>query len=450
MVFYIQKIMRFAVLSVWFAGNTVFAESLSLIHAGLLIDDPTKPPREEVTVVVQGGYIRAVENGFVSQWSGGQRKDNAPDVAVEIIDLRDKTVLPGLIDSHVHLALSPDNTGTGASAINSEADWTAMAAANAAVTLQQGFTTVRDMGTYGDSVHAVRDAIKRGWLAGPRIVSAGQPISVVGGHSDESGYRREVGEVMTRLMAVCTGPVECTAAVRDQVKYGADVIKFDATGGVLSMSSSAFRTMFSETEMAAIVDTAHQLGVKVAAHAHSEDGIVKVLHTGVDSVEHATFLGEKGIRAFKKSKAYLVPTLMAIKHLADGLEEGHFHPLIAKKAEAILPAVGQQLARAHRAGIPIAFGTDPGASLAHSSKIEEFEMYVQYGMTEAEALATATVNASDLLGLSSEIGTVTPGKRADLIAVAGNPLEDISILRNIVFVMWDGRAVKISQFNTGR
>ncbi len=295
----------------------------------------------------------------------------------------------------------------------------------------------------GITILAKNAAIRRGDVPGPRILVAGESISPTGGHSDSThGYRDDLYEMPAALQGIADGVDECRKAVRAQVKRGADVIKMTATGGVLSATAAGTEQQFFEDELKAIVETAHLLGRKIAAHAHGTRGINAALRAGVDSIEHGSYLDEESIRLFKQTGAYLVPTLMAGETVAHhAQEEGYFVPAVREKARRVGPVMLDSFRRAHESGVRIAFGTDCGVG-AHGENAREFELMVKGGMSEADALESATVSAAELCGLSDEIGTVEHGKFADLVGMPGNPLEDIHATRTVSFVMTMGRVHK--------
>lgn len=404
-----------------------------IVHAGTLLDVPGKAPREKQSIIIRNGRIEAVRAGFVAAAE--------IDGSAEVVDLSASFVLPGLIDSHVHLL---DELGPGRklrAVTMSDADFALNAAMFARRTLEAGFTTVRDLGSSGRAVLALRDAIRAGKVPGPRIVAAGNTLSATGGHGDIHGFRPEVLALLGKS-SICDGADDCRRAVRAQVKRGSDVIKITATGGVLSETSAGTGQQLTDEELKAIVDTAHGLGRKVAAHAHGADGINAALRAGVDSIEHGTYLDDDGIRLFKRTGAYLVPTLIAGKTVAAMARNSDFMPApIKAKALRVGPDLMAMGKRAYEAGVKIAFGTDSGVS-KHGLNGRELVLMREIGIPESEIIVMATINAADLLGLSAEIGTLEPGKAADLIATAGNPLDDISELTRVRFVMRNGVVYK--------
>jgi imidazolonepropionase-like amidohydrolase len=349
-------------------------------------------------------------------------------------------VLPGLIDSHVHL--DSDRAGEAGlieNVTNNAPYFTISAAVNARKTLNAGFTTVRNLGDSTGATLALRDAIAAGQLPGPRIVDAGRSISTTAGHMDaRNGVREDLHEAIAHAN-LCDGPESCRNAVRLQVGRGVDVIKIATTGGVNSRIGAGLGQQMFDDEAKALIDTAHQLGKKVAVHAHGADGVKLALRYKADSIEHGTLLDDEAIRLFKSSGAYYVPTLSTVNGYLERIaaDPNAYPPAVRAKVDYRIRITGEALRKAHPAGVKIAFGTDAGVS-KHGRNADEFEMMVKYGMTPAEAIRAATVNAADLLGVSADAGTLEPGKRADLIAVTGDPLQDVTVLKRVGFVMANG------------
>lgn len=404
---------------------------LTIIHAGTLLDRPGRPPRRNASIFVRGNRIEAVEDGFA-----------APPEGARVIDLRDRFVLPGLIDSHVHL--TSDRAGIEgqlADITDSVALRAYEAAWNAEKTLRAGFTTVRNLGGEDGVTLGLRDAIARGWAVGPRIVDAGSGISATTGHMDPTlGMREEYHQALRAGMTTCDGADECRRAVRRQIARGADVIKIATTGGVNSRIGLGLGAQMFEDEVRALVETAHLYGKRVAVHAHGADGINMALRAGADSIEHGTLIDDESIRLFRERGAFLVPTLSTINGYRERLaaNPSAYTGAVLEKIRWRISITGQNIRRAVPAGVRVAFGTDAGVSM-HGRNADEFLLLVEHGMTPTQAIVAATVNAAELLGLSSEIGTIEPGKSADLVAVAGDPLSDVGVLRSMRFVIRAGR-----------
>jgi imidazolonepropionase-like amidohydrolase len=397
------------------------------VQAGRLLADPaTGRVETNKTLVIVGGRISEIRDGFVGEG--------------RVVDLRNQFVLPGLIDSHVHITSEQNPNGRLQEVTQTSATQAMEGAGFARKTLLAGFTTVADLGADNEAVFALRDAIAKGQVDGPRIVASGSSISVHGGHGDVHGYRPDVMAPL-RPGSICSGADDCRRAVREQIRLGADVIKITATGGVLSNTAAGLGQQFSDEELNAIVDAAHRMGRKVTAHAHGADGINSFLKAGGDSIEHGTYLDQESIRLFKQRGAYLVPTLMAGDYVAReaAKPDTFFTPAQKAKAMQAGPLMLEMARRAHAGGVKIAFGTDTGVS-AHGDNAGEFALLVQAGMSPLEAIRSATVVAAEHLQLSNQIGALTPGKQADLIAVAGDPLKDVATLRQVQFVMKGGKA----------
>jgi imidazolonepropionase-like amidohydrolase len=400
-----------------------------LIHAGHVITDPASPVLGASTITVTDGKIVAIDAGLQPAPTGAS-----------VIDLSTKTVLPGLIDSHVHLTGDPDGDYRD-EAVDTPEQSVVTGAKNARITALAGFTTVRDLGSPSFAGFALRKGTALGQIPGPRIISAGAAISIIGGHGDVSGFRPEVIAVLGSGNT-CTGADECAARVREFSRRGADIIKITATGGVLSQQGRGLGQHFTDAEMNAIVTTAHNLGLKVAAHAHGARGIEGAARAGVDSIEHGTFADAAAIKVMKTNGTYMVPTLMAFTGIRDRLGKKIYTPTVEVKVRETLKVVGQGLKAAHQAGVPIAFGTD-AAVFEHGRNAEEFDMMVKLGgMTPVEAVASATTGAAKLLGMETEIGRLAPGYSADLIAVDGDPLQNVRVLEKVNFVMVRGRVIR--------
>lgn len=405
------------------------------VQAGKVLAIAGEAPRGPTTIIITDGKIVALEAGYKAP------KDNE----IRVIDLKSHYVLPGLIDSHVHLT---SDTGGIASQLEdvtlSPAAQAFNAWGNGMKTLNAGFTTVRNLGDGDGAVLALRDAINDGQVTGPRILDAGASISASAGHMDGSlGFRDELREFFNATGNTCSGADDCRRAVRLQIARGADVIKLATTGGVNSRIGAGLGKQMFDDEARAIVETAKLFGKKVAAHAHGADGIRLALLAGVDSIEHGTILDPETIDAFVASDAYYVPTLSTVNGYIERLKDNPdaYEPDVRAKIEWRIGITGKSLEVLYAKGVKIAFGTDAGVS-KHGRNADEFELMVKFGMPPAEAIKAATVNAADLLGLTAEIGTLEPGKSADLIAVKGDPLTDVKVLKRVDFVMVRGDVAK--------
>ena len=405
------------------------AEPVIVIHAGALLDRPGETPRGASTIVVRGGRIESVRDGHV-----------APPAGARLIDLRKEFVLPGLVDAHVHIFSDDDKMRARLEANNRDIeDNLLIGVDNARRTLEAGFTTVRDLGSDVHSITALRDAIASGLIAGPSIVAAGSGISGTGGHADASNNtNRDIAEQRRSIASnLCNGADDCRRATREQISQGADVIKFTATGGVNSNIAGGLGQQLFDDEMKAIVETARLFGRKVAAHAHGADGITAALKAGVDSIEHATYTDAAVIAEFKRSKAWLVPTMVAPHAALAQARAGSRSRATLAKAEETVAVHNENIAKAIRDGVRIAFGTDSGVS-DHGKNAKEFALLVKAGMTPAAAIRAATIDAATLLDRATRIGSIEPGKDADIVAVATSPLDDVTVLERTRFVMRQG------------
>jgi len=408
------------------------ADDILVIHAGNLMVEAGQPPVAQQTIVVEGDRIAEVRAGLVP----------ASSIAAQavLLDLSDRFVLPGLMDMHVHLLMEIGPDSRTRRFLESDTFTAFRGAAYARSTLHAGFTTVRDLGGKPESIYALRDAIREGLIHGPRIFAAGSALAATGGHGDVDGMRSDLMELFTPK-TICDGADDCRRAVRYAVKHGADWIKITATGGVLSDTATGLNQQMTDDELAEIVETAHSLGVKVAAHAHGTQGVNAALRAGVDSIDHGSFLDRESMQLFKRSGAYYVPTLMP----------GHFLPLTMESNPAMSAAIKAKARQASAAakgsfrlalasGVNIAFGTDSGVT-PHGENAREFGLMVAEGMSAEAAIRAATVAAADMLEVSGDLGTITAGKYADIIAVAGNPLEDIGELERIMAVIKGGEVI---------
>ncbi|MDT4969656.1 MAG: hypothetical protein QOJ64_4393 [Acidobacteriota bacterium] len=399
-----------------------------LIRAGRLIDVRAGRVLSDQAILIEGDRIKEVGSAQVMA---------SRAAGAEVIDLSNATVLPGLIDAHTHLTGNPDQIGYASLGISVPRE-ALYGARNARLTLEAGFTTVRNVGAGGYSDIALRDAIDAGDLPGPRMDASGPAIGVTGGHCDENLLAPQFNYSSD---GVADGVPAVMRKTREIIKYGASVIKICATGGVLSKGDSPGAEQFSDEEMRAIVAEAHRLGRKVAAHAHGASGIKQAVLAGVESIEHGSFINDEDIRLMKEHGTYLVPTL----YLGDWFMENHeklrIPEFIMAKARAVLPVARQNVSRAFKAGVKVAFGTD-AAVYPHGLNAHEFAVMVKLGLTPMQAIQSATVNGADLLGWTDRIGALEPGRFADIIAVSGDPTSDVSELERVRFVMKGGTVVK--------
>ncbi|MEE8278177.1 MAG: amidohydrolase family protein [Thermoanaerobaculia bacterium] len=403
-----------------------------LIHAGRLIDGVSDRAVGEVTVVVEGDRIAAVEPGYLE---AGPEDD--------VIDLRDLTVLPGLMDVHTHITSEFSEKSYLERFELEPADDAFRSVVYAERTLMAGFTTVRNLGDRYNVSVALRKAIEKGLVKGPRIFTAGKSLATTGGHADptngmHSFLRGDPGP----KEGVVNGPAEAAKGVRQRYKEGADLIKITATGGVLSVAKSGLNPQFTDQELRAVVETARDYGFHVAAHAHGAEGMKRAIRAGVQSIEHGTYMDAEAMELMKQHDTFYVPTILAGVWVAEKAQvEGFFPEVVRSKAAAIGPQIQETFAQAYKAGVKIAFGTDTGVS-AHGDNAREFRYMVEAGMPPMEAVQSATVVAAELLGLEDRLGSVEEGKIADLIAVRGDPLEDITRLEKVAFVMKEGVVYK--------
>ena len=399
----------------------------SIIHAGRLLADPAtgRVLTQQSILVGADGRVLGIEAGYAERQGA------------RIVDQRNRFVLPGLIDSHVHLTheLGPGQLLDEVQM--TESDAALQGAGYARATLMAGFTTVADLGAPNDAIFALRRAIAESRVPGPRIVASGAAVTPDGGHGDANGFAPHVVDVL-RSPAACSGADSCRRATRRQIQAGADVIKITATGGVLSNTAAGVGQQLSDAELAAIVDAAHAMGRRVTAHAHGVDGINAALRAGVDSIEHGTYLDRESVRMLRQGNRYLVPTMMAgwwVGQLAE--QGGVLTPAQAEKARRVGPDLVRMVRFAAANNVRIAFGTDTGVS-PHGMNAREFQLLVEAGFTPLQAIQMATVNAADHLQLTGTAGRIASGYAADIIAVDGDPLTDVSTLMNMRFVMARG------------
>ena len=413
------------------AAPAAFAQK-TLLHCGRLLDVRSGKLLAQQTIVVEKDRITAVHSGYTA--AGPQDK---------VINLENRTVLPGLIDCHVHLESTPSRNSFREGFTLNPADVAFRAQINALTTLRAGFTTVRDCGGSGVNT-SLRNAVAQDLVPGPRIYSAGMAISATGGHMDETdGLSDDQMAKAGRPINLANGPDQCREAVREQFKRGADLIKIASTGGVLDLSKDGTGAQYSEEEIRAIVSTARDLGMRVACHAHGAEGIKRAVRAGVTSIDPGSLMDDEAIALMAKTRTWYVPTLIAGKSVADTarLRPGYFPPVIARKALDVGPKMQGTFSRANKAGVRVAFGTDAGV-FRHGQNAREFGYMAEAGMSPLETIRTATLNAAELLGETADLGSLEVGKFADIVALDGNPLQDISALMRPVFVMKAGVAYR--------
>lgn len=397
-----------------------------VVKAGRILDVRSGQYRTQQTILIDNGRIVAV----------GELTAKLP-AGARVIDLGNRTVLPGLIDCHTHLTYAPNLIGPARLHISVPRE-ALIGARNARVTLEAGFTTVRNVGASGYADIALRDAIAAGDVPGPRVVASGPPLSITGGHADQNFLGPQF---QSPGDGIANGVAGVMLKVRENIKYGADVIKFMATGGVLSEGDDPALEQYTPEEMRAIVETAHGLGRKAAAHAHGALGIRNAVLAGVDSIEHGTYIDAECIRLMKEHGTYLVPTLYLLDWFPEHSKELGITPGVLEKARVVMESAGANIGAAMRAGVKVAFGTD-AAVYPHGQNGHEFAAMTRRGLTPLQAIQAATVNAADLLGWTDRVGTLEAGKFADLIAVEGDPLADVTVLERVAFVMKGGQVVK--------
>jgi len=407
-------------------------EGATVIHAGSLLDGTGSDPVREMSIVIDDQVITRVETGYIE-----------PEPDDIYLDLTGYFVLPGLIDMHVHLSSEYSSKSYEESISLNPSDYAIRAVANARKTLLAGFTSVRNLGDSGNVTVSLRNAINKGVVPGPRIFSSGKTISSSGGHGDPTNsLRSELSSDPGPAQGVINNVSDSFKAVRYRYKENADLIKITATGGVLSNAKNGQNPQMTSEEIAAIVSAARDYGFKVAAHAHGAEGIKRAVIAGVDSIEHGTLMDSEGMKLMREKGTYFVPTLLAGAWVAEKAKtDGFFPELVRPKALEIGPQSKTTFTKAYQAGVKIAFGTDTGVS-SHGKNAEEFYEMVEAGMPEIQAILSATKEASILLGQNSMLGSITVGKYADIIAVSENPLDNISTLEDVDFVMKSGDIYK--------
>lgn len=411
--------------------STVRADTI--IHAGRLIDTQVGEVKAQQSIMIANGKIKQVVDGYIA----GTEND-------KIINLKKHTVMPGLMDMHTHLMMQHHPKVYSDKFFLNNADFALRSTQYAQRTLMAGFTTVRDLGDNGVITISLREAIKKNWIVGPRIYTSGKSLATTGGHADPSNglkgpFRQDPGP----QDGVVNGKDDARKAVRQRYKEGANLIKLTATGGVLSLAINGQNPQFTMEELETIVQTAKDYGMTVAVHAHGAEGMKRAVLAGVDSIEHGTFMTEEVMDLMKKHGTYMVPTILAGDWVArKAKEDGYFPDVVRPKAAAIGPVIQRTFAIAYARGVKIAFGTDSGVS-PHGENAKEFELMVAAGMPPMKAIQAATLESAKLLKIESSLGTVSAGKIADLVAVEGDPIENIKLMKNIDFVMKDGVVLKL-------
>lgn len=414
-----------------FCATIVGYAQNKVLHCGFVLDVEKKVVEEQVTIVVADGKIVAIESGYIT-----------PKGKVEVIDLKDKYVLPGLMDMHVHLEGIMTKESYSTKFTRNPADIALESVNYAKTTLLTRFTTVRDLGGTGVNI-ALRNAINKGQIVGPRIYTAGKSIAVTGGHADPTnGYRLDLMGDPGPKEGVVNGIEDCRKAVRQRYKNGADLIKITATGGVLSEAKDGTGPHFSEEEIAMVVATAKDLGMRVAAHAHGDEGMRRAILAGVNSIEHGTLMSDATMELMKIYGTYLVPTMTAGWSVTDSAKQKDYFPaIVTPKAESIGPKLQETTGKAYKSGVKIAFGTDAGV-FTHGRNNLEFKFMKEAGIKEWDIIQSATLNAATLLGVENTLGLLKKEYFADIIAVKSNPAENISALMDVVFIMKDGVVYK--------
>lgn len=422
---YIFTFLSFLVISFTFAQDTY-------IHCGKVVDTKNGKVLGNSTIVVSGEKIKSISDGFINPVKSEDK----------LIDLKDQTVLPGLTDMHVHIEGETSPTHYLEEFTLNDADIAYNAAEIAERTLMAGFTTVRDLGGTGVNI-ALRNAIKAGKVKGPRIFTAEKALATTGGHADPSnGRRKELMGDPGPAEGVVNSVDDARKAVRQRYKNGADWIKITATGGVLSVAKSSKNPQFTEAEIKAIVDTAKDYDMQVAAHAHGDEGMQRAIRAGVKTIEHGTLMSPETMELMKKYDAYLVPTLTAGQYVSEMAAIPNYYPaLVVPKALEIGPKIQKMFSEAYKKGVNIAFGTDAGV-FPHGQNAKEFGYMVQGGMTPMEAIQSATIVPAKLLKTENETGQLAPGFFADIVAVDDDPSKNIKTLENVVFVMKNGMVYK--------
>ncbi|WJG11354.1 amidohydrolase family protein [Aliiglaciecola sp. LCG003] len=405
-------------------------QAATYIHAGTLISAASDKVQNNVTVIVEDNSIRSIQSGFIAVGPNDT-----------LIDLSDYTLMPGLMDMHTHLTFEHSGPASYMERfVLNEADFTIQAVGFAEKTLQAGFTTVRNLGDAYNETVALRNAINKGMIDGPRVFTAAKAIATTGGHADPTnGQAKVITTDPGPIEGVVNGVAEARKAVRQRYKDGADLIKITATGGVLSVAKSGQNPQFMQDELQAIVETAKDYGMTIAVHAHGKEGMRRAIVAGVTSIEHGTYMDKEIFKLMKENGTYYVPTIMAGNWVAEKAKiDGFFPDVVRPKAAEIGPKIMNTFSAAYKSGVNIAFGTDSGVS-AHGDNGLEFVLMVEGGMKPIEAIRSATYHGAVLLNELDRLGTIEQGKLADMVAVKGDPLTNIAEMQDIDFVMKDGK-----------
>tara|TARA_X000001036_G_C20629990_1_gene786758 strand:- start:8 stop:1276 length:1269 start_codon:yes stop_codon:yes gene_type:complete len=413
----------------FFISSNLLASTI--IYTSSYIDVINESVKEDYSITIEKNLITAIDKGFIKITKG----DN-------LIDLRGKTLMPGLMDMHVHFGQEYQSKSKRPVKVERETS-AILAAKHALLTLKSGFTTVRQVGDSGFVAISLRDLINGGYIKGPRIFTSGRSIATTGGHADQTnGKNIESYEYPLAEDGVINGPYDAYTAVRQRYKDGADGIKLTVTGGVLSVAKSGDNPQFTIEEIDAVVSAAKDYGMWVAVHAHGSEGMKRAVLAGVDSVEHGTYMTEEVMDLMIKNNTYYVPTISAGEFVAEkSLIDNYFPDIVRPKAASVGPQIGSTFSIASKRGVKIAFGTDAGVQ-PHGTNWKEFYYMVKYGMSEMKAIKAATINTAELLNIDSSLGSIEVGKIADLVAVNNSPLKDISIMKDVAFVMKEGEVIK--------
>lgn len=424
------KILLFFTTVFMILGNLALSQN-TIIHCGLLIDGVSDKPLKERTIIIHNKKIIGIEKGY--------KKVSEKDT---LIDLKNKTVMPGLMDMHVHLESQTNKNSYLNEFTMNDADLAFESVGYAKATLMAGFTTVRDLGGTGVNI-ALRNAINKGLIDGPRIFTAGKSIATTGGHADPTnGYRKDLMGDPGPKEGVINGVEEARKAVRQRYKDGSDLIKITATGGVLSVAKDGSSPQFTEEELLAVIETAKDYNMHVAAHAHGDEGMKRAVKAGITSIEHGTKMSEATMELMIEYGTWYVPTITAGKTVADSAKVPNYYPaLVVPKALEIGPMIQNTFAKAYKKGVKIAFGTDAGVFI-HGYNGKEFGYMAEAGMPPMETIKSATISAATMMGIADILGTIAVGKIADIVAVEENPLENIHTMENVTFVMKEGKVYK--------